>query len=428
LLHLHTLTKEVAKICQKQLRKHLDTMALLFRPRRMLGEAVEGAERESAGGSERTIAEFRELYRRVAVRPFDLRPELTFPLESVSTQLQLYEWEYLHNTKTDRGWRSIRVTSPLTWVIAYSSTYSLSMLRQALAGQEERDPEAVRAFVLRACIMHTHFTKFPAIADLLAGLRYRVEVRRSPELGELPLVTLSPPFSTVRPPDNLVTVASVSPVAPVSPRCWISRPCATCEIPFATRSRPCLAATGRNSSYHEKQAPRCLDEGDVSHAATLPDAGSILRERSPIPVRRFALCKLGCDRAGHRFRSPRKRAVPSQHLRRNHARWRTVRYSRDRRHAPSRSVVEHFPPTRDSLDVFSDSRNPPARTQCDDSGIGSGERVGPPPNTRYLAETRMVTDDNAGGEEKPVQVAARTFRLLFEGEYATGSPPSASRR
>jgi hypothetical protein len=56
--------------------------------------------------------------------------------------------------------------------------------------------------------MHLHFTKFPAIADLLAGLRYRVEVRQSPETGELPLVTISAPFSTMRPPDSLVTVAT----------------------------------------------------------------------------------------------------------------------------------------------------------------------------------------------------------------------------
>ncbi|MGA8030446.1 MAG: hypothetical protein WB992_25165, partial [Bryobacteraceae bacterium] len=149
LLHLHTLTKDVSKFCQKQLRGYLDTMALLFRPRRMLGDAMEGTERESAGGSERTVTELRELYRRVAVRPFDLRPELTFPLESVSTQIHLYQWEYLHQTKTDRGWRNIRVTSPLTWVLTYSSTYSLSMLRQVLAGHEERNQESVRAFVLR---------------------------------------------------------------------------------------------------------------------------------------------------------------------------------------------------------------------------------------------------------------------------------------
>jgi hypothetical protein len=208
LLHLHTLTKEVSKLCQKQLRGYLDTMALLFRPRRILGEAIEGAERESVGGSDRNVAELRELYRRVAVRPFDLRPELNFPLESVSTQLQLYEWEYLHEMKTEHGWRTVKVTSPLTWVIAYSSNYSVSMIRQVLSGQEKRDAEAVRAFVLRACLMHLHFTRFPAIAELLAGLRYRTEVRRSPEMGELPLVTVSAPFSTLRPPDNLVMIAS----------------------------------------------------------------------------------------------------------------------------------------------------------------------------------------------------------------------------
>jgi len=208
LLHLHALTKEVAKVCQKQLRGYLDTMALLFRPRRILGDAIEGGERESVGGSDRVLAELRELYRKLALRPFDLRPELAVPLESVSTQMQLYEWEYLHQTKTDHGWRSIKVTSPLTWVLAYSSTYSLAMLRQVLAGQEKRDSEAVRAFVLRACILHLHFQRLPAIAELLAGLRYRVEVRRSPELGDLPLVTVSAPFSTIRPPDNLVTMAS----------------------------------------------------------------------------------------------------------------------------------------------------------------------------------------------------------------------------
>jgi len=208
LLQLHTLTKEVAKLCQKQLRGYLETTALLFRPRRMLGDAMEGAEREAVGGSERTVNELRDLYRKVALRPFDLRPELSFPLESVSTQMQLYEWEYLHQTKTDRGWRGIKVTSPLTWVLTYSSTYSLPMLRQVLAGQEDRDSEAVRAFVLRACLVHLHFTKFPALVELLAGLRYRVEVRQSPETGELPLVTVSAPFATIRPPDSLVTVAS----------------------------------------------------------------------------------------------------------------------------------------------------------------------------------------------------------------------------
>jgi len=208
LLHLHNLTKDVSKFCQKQLRSYLDTAALLFRPRRMLGDAIEGAEPELIGGSERNIAELRELYRRVAIRPFDLRPELNFPLESVSTQLQLYEWEYDHQTKTDHGWRNIKVTSPLRWVVTYSSSYSLSMLRQVLMGNEKRDSDAVRAFVLRACLMHLHFLKFPAIAELFGELRYKIEIRHLPEMGDLPLVTVSAPLRTVRPPDNLVILAS----------------------------------------------------------------------------------------------------------------------------------------------------------------------------------------------------------------------------
>lgn len=208
LLQLHALTKDVAKFCQKQLRGYLDTIALLFRPRRTLGDAIEGSDRESAVGSERNVVEFRDLYQRVCGRPFDLRPDLTFPLESVSTQIQLYDWEYLHSTNTDRGWRAIKVTSPLTWVLAYSSNYSLSMIRQVLAGKEARDSDAVRAFVLRACLMQLQFAKFPAIADLLGGLRYRVEVRHSPEMGDLPLVTISAPFATVRPSDTLVSMAS----------------------------------------------------------------------------------------------------------------------------------------------------------------------------------------------------------------------------
>src|SRR4051794_1900470 len=181
---------------------------MLSRPRRTLGDAIEGSERETAAGSDKTLAELRDLYKKVAVRPFDLRPELSLPLESVSTQFQLHEWEYSHYANTDQGWRAIKVTAPLTWVVSYSSPYSLSILRQVLAGQAERDPEAVRAFVLRACIMNLQFARFPGIADLLGGLRYRVEVRRTTETGELPLVTISAPFLTMRPPDSLVGMAS----------------------------------------------------------------------------------------------------------------------------------------------------------------------------------------------------------------------------
>lgn len=208
LVRLHALTKDLASHCQKQLRGYVDTLSPLFRPRRFLGDFMEGPGSEPLAGVDRHFAELQQLYKSVAQKTFDLRPELNAPVESVAPQMQLYEWEYTHDTQTERGWRPIRVSAPLTWIITYSSNYSLSMVRQVLAGKELRNDESVRAFVLRACLAHQLFQRFPGLTDLFAGLRYRVEVRRNPQLGDLPFVTISAPFATIRPADNLVDLAS----------------------------------------------------------------------------------------------------------------------------------------------------------------------------------------------------------------------------
>jgi hypothetical protein len=208
LLSLHDLTREVSQMSLRHLKTQIEAMAPLFRPRRFLGDHIDGTGKESVAASDRNLADLQQLYARVAVKTFDLRPELRAPLESVATQLQFDEWEYTHAAETDRGWQSIRVTAPLTWAISYASPYSLAALRGVVAGSGRRDAEAVRVFVLHACLMHELFSKIPALADLLKGLRYKVEVRKSPQLGDLPLVTISAPFRTFRPPDKLVAMAS----------------------------------------------------------------------------------------------------------------------------------------------------------------------------------------------------------------------------
>jgi hypothetical protein len=208
LLSLHGLTKDVAQVCLRHLKTQVEAMAPLFRPRRVLGDYIDSTGKEPVPGADRNLADLQELYARVAIKPFDLRPELRTPLESVSTQFQFNEWEYTHAAQTDGSWHSIRVTTPLTWVISYATSYSLSTLRGVVAGSGQRDAEAVRAFVLRACLMHELFSKIPALTNLLEGLRYKVEIRRSPQLADLPLVTISAPFRTFRPADQLVAMAA----------------------------------------------------------------------------------------------------------------------------------------------------------------------------------------------------------------------------
>lgn len=44
---LHTLTREVEKLCRAQLRTYLDALTPLFHPRRVLGNHMEGSGKES---------------------------------------------------------------------------------------------------------------------------------------------------------------------------------------------------------------------------------------------------------------------------------------------------------------------------------------------------------------------------------------------
>jgi type VI secretion system protein ImpJ len=88
---------------------------------------------------------------------------------------------------------------------------------------------------------------------------------------------------------------------------------------------------------------------------------------------------------------------------------------------PSRSIADHFPPNRESLDVF--LAIPENRPRARNVTISNGRQSESPAasvGSRYLAEPRMFTDENTGDEEKPIHVARRTFRLVFGDEYLDG--------
>lgn len=88
---------------------------------------------------------------------------------------------------------------------------------------------------------------------------------------------------------------------------------------------------------------------------------------------------------------------------------------------PSRTFGEFFGPTRETLDVYlAIPEHRPRARNVTIPGPAQAEGSNGRPATRYLAETRMVTDQNIGTEEKAIQVARRTFRILFEGEYRDG--------
>jgi len=80
---------------------------------------------------------------------------------------------------------------------------------------------------------------------------------------------------------------------------------------------------------------------------------------------------------------------------------------------PPRPLAPHFDPDQTTLDVYL------AIPSYREGGfnIASQRRDA---DTRYRAEVEMVRDENTGQNEKPVRVARKNFRLLFEGENREG--------
>lgn len=81
---------------------------------------------------------------------------------------------------------------------------------------------------------------------------------------------------------------------------------------------------------------------------------------------------------------------------------------------PPRGFADRFAPEQDILGVF--LAIPHYREQG--LNISSGSRQA---EARYRAEVEMVRDENTGQSERPVVMARKNFRLLFEGEAQEGN-------
>jgi type VI secretion system protein ImpJ len=81
------------------------------------------------------------------------------------------------------------------------------------------------------------------------------------------------------------------------------------------------------------------------------------------------------------------------------------------------------PPSRTIQDAFADGRNEIAIylsvPEQKDDGVNVGLKGDA--KTRFVAEVRMVRDENSGLADKPVQVARKNLKLLLEGESHEGS-------
>jgi type VI secretion system protein ImpJ len=82
-----------------------------------------------------------------------------------------------------------------------------------------------------------------------------------------------------------------------------------------------------------------------------------------------------------------------------------------------RPIEEFFPPTQATLDVF--LAIPEYRPKGRNFTLSTGAN-GAQPATRFVSETRTLTDETLGTDEKDIQLARKTLRLVLEGENLDG--------
>lgn len=200
-------TEAVSQILGSCLRTYIDTLKPLLAPRRLLGRHV--GSREDVNGSDLALTRLKDLYREGSHTPFGL--PLEFPdttLAQLDSQPVIYRWEYTYTAKSERDSRALTITSPVQWVLSYESGLTLSQVYSMLESRMERRTEALRQFVISALVMQLLIKSQPSLVQLLAALRYQVDLKPLPGLGALPFVTITAPLTSFRPADELLLMAT----------------------------------------------------------------------------------------------------------------------------------------------------------------------------------------------------------------------------
>jgi hypothetical protein len=200
LLELRKLTRVVSDALRQELADHLATLLPLIRPRILLGSYVQGAPKD-ARGSDKAFKELQSAYDSVASsKPFNLPRDLKPPIPVDSSALEILPFEYDHVAKSKRVSKTLRITSPMKWVLVFSG-FSTDRLKEAL---QSGDPGiSVNEVVLHTLVLNVAFQQ-RGVRELFAALRFPVSTHHEPGLGNLPLTVVSAAAQTVRPSDETI--------------------------------------------------------------------------------------------------------------------------------------------------------------------------------------------------------------------------------
>lgn len=208
--HLRDASQQIMQFLNTRVSNYLATITPLFAPRKILGEFMESAYRERVPGADKNFAEIEKHYKGIARETFGMPSKLGTPLANIKNQLEVYHWEYLHQLDGDSS-QTVRISSPVKWVMAYASGYTLSDLLEQRVQGEKPESGDVKQLMLNSLTMWRLIEQSPGIVQMLKDLRFSVSIESTPASGELPYVVLTSDVPAFRPQDDLIrTVTQLS--------------------------------------------------------------------------------------------------------------------------------------------------------------------------------------------------------------------------
>jgi hypothetical protein len=203
LLTLRKLTRAIAETVRGQMTEYLATLTPLLQPKSLLGDYIQGGQREPSKKADKAFKDLQGLYETVGgTRPFNLPRELASPISFASSNLEITPLEYPHEATAGADTRTIVVRTPLSWMLTYTGC-SPARLRELLSAKA-RSNEEVQRYVLAYLMLHVVATSQPGLLQILEALHFPLTTMKVPEFGELPVTIIGASVATSRPSDAVI--------------------------------------------------------------------------------------------------------------------------------------------------------------------------------------------------------------------------------
>lgn len=207
---LRNASQLISQFLRHKVESYFEPLNLLFAPKRVLGEYLEGFSRESVRGAEKNFAILAEKYAKACNATFHIPGKLKSPVPTIRHKLKIYPWEYPYQIGGDPD-QTITISSPVKWVLTYDYPYTLSNVLKAKRKGEKLQPDETKQFVINTLTLWLLLSKEAGLKQILADLRFPISEEKSSVAGDLPFIVIGSSVQSFIPQDELIqTVTQLS--------------------------------------------------------------------------------------------------------------------------------------------------------------------------------------------------------------------------